>query len=394
MRRLTRPTGRTVLRPRPRGPEADRAHAAADVEARVFSEQNLRLVRRVLLVCLAIGATSIVAEMIVLGVHDKFVRYSFPFLLVLLGTFAWVILRRPRAVILFSRALLAVLVVTWLVVMDERLLAPPDAGQGWSALFPQTFMGLVLFAVIGYLVYPTRVALAHALAVTGGAMVVGLIALHTGPDLDAHVVDLLRFGVYMVVLTGMVYVLSRAKERAARAFRVAANATIEAATMREMAYRDPLTGAANRRRLLDELTYQAAAATGGAHVAVVYLDVDHFKRINDERGHLVGDEVLCMVATVLQRHVRESDLVARVGGEEFVVVAPGLALAEATALADRIRSVLPDAVGGVAGGPVTASFGVTALRAGEDPGDVLGRVDALMYRAKRAGRDRVVSAVD
>ncbi|HEX5333638.1 MAG TPA: GGDEF domain-containing protein [Cellulomonas sp.] len=377
-----------------RGAGPERAHPGTDIEARAFSEQNMRLVRRVLLACLAIGATSIVTEMIVLGAHDKFIRYSFPFLLVVVGTFAWVILRRPRVVILFSRAFLTVLVVTWLVVMDERLLAPADAGQGWSALFPQTFMGLVIFAVIGYLVYPTRVALLHALAVTGGSVVVGLIALHTGPDHDAHVADLLRFGVYMLVLTGMVYVLSRAKERAARAFRSAANATIEAAAMREMAYRDPLTGAANRRRLLDELTYQSVATAGGAHVAVVYLDVDHFKRINDERGHLVGDEVLCMVAAVLQRHVRESDLVARVGGEEFVVVAPGMALAEATALADRICSVLPDTVAGVAGTAVTASFGVTALRPGEDPADVLGRVDALMYRAKHAGRDRVVSSVD
>ncbi|WP_146192330.1 GGDEF domain-containing protein [Cellulomonas sp. WB94] len=376
-----------------RWPQA--AHPSdADVEARVFSEQNMRLVRRVLLVCLAVGGTSIIAEMIVLGTRDTFIRYTFPFLLVVVGTFAWVILRRPRVVIFFSRAFLAVLVVTWLVVMDERLLASPDAGQGWGALFPQTFMGFVLFAVIGYLVYPTSVALLHALAVTGASTVVGLIALHAGPDQDAHVADLLRYGVYMLVLTGMVYVLSRAKERAARAFRAAANATIEAATMREMAYRDPLTGAANRRRLLDELTYQSVAAAGGAQVAVLYLDVDHFKRINDERGHLVGDEVLCMVATVLQRHVRETDLVARVGGEEFVVVVPGMALAEAAEFADRIRSVLPDAVAAVAGSAVTASFGVTELRPGEEPEDVLARVDALMYRAKRSGRDRVVSAVD
>ncbi|MGV8976528.1 MAG: diguanylate cyclase domain-containing protein [Cellulomonas sp.] len=377
-----------------RGIGPERTHTGADIDERAFSEQNMRLIRRVLLVCLAIGGASIVAEMIALGTHDTYIRYSSPFLLVVVGMFTWVILRRPRVVILFSRAFLAALVVTWLVVMDQRLLAPPEVDQGWNALFPQTFMGFVLFAVIGYLVYPTRVALLHALAVTGGSVVVGLIALHTGPDRDAHVADLLRFGVYMLVLTGMVYVLSRAKERAARAFRSAANATIEAAAMREMAYRDPLTGAANRRRLLDELAYQAVATASGAHVAVVYLDVDHFKRINDERGHLVGDEVLCMVATVLQLHVRESDLVARIGGEEFVVVAPGLSLAEATALADRIRSVLPTAVAAVAGSAVTASFGVTVLRPGEDPDEVLGRVDALMYRAKRAGRDRVVSAVD
>ncbi|HEX7806705.1 MAG TPA: hypothetical protein VF413_11095, partial [Cellulomonas sp.] len=81
---------------RRRGAGSEHAHAGPDIEARAFSEQNMRLVRRVLLVCLAIGGTSIVVEMIALGSHDTFIRYSFPFLLVVVGTFAWVILRRPR----------------------------------------------------------------------------------------------------------------------------------------------------------------------------------------------------------------------------------------------------------------------------------------------------------
>jgi diguanylate cyclase (GGDEF)-like protein len=159
--------------------------------------------------------------------------------------------------------------------------------------------------------------------------------------------------------------------------------------MREMAYRDALTGAANRRRLEDELAYQGRVVRSGLDVALVYLDLDRFKTVNDEHGHVVGDRVLIAVAVVLEQHVRSGDLVARPGGEEFVVVAPGLAPEDAREMAERLRVALPAAVERDAGVRVTASFGVTALRADEEPARALDRVDALMYRAKRDGRDRV-----
>ncbi|MCG7287043.1 GGDEF domain-containing protein [Cellulomonas sp. ACRRI] len=159
-----------------------------------------------------------------------------------------------------------------------------------------------------------------------------------------------------------------------------------------MAYRDPLTGAANRRRLEDELAYQARVVGSGLDVALVYLDLDRFKAVNDVHGHTVGDRVLVAVARALEQHVRSGDLVARLGGEEFLVVAPGTGSGDARALAERLRGAVPGAVRAQAPVDVTASLGVTALRAGEEPAAAIGRVDALMYRAKRAGRDRV--AVD
>ncbi|WP_158373111.1 sensor domain-containing diguanylate cyclase [Cellulosimicrobium cellulans] len=360
--------------------------------ARRSGDPTLGLIRRVLLVCLLFGAVS-VAAVAVLRRDDALLRAASPVLLVVVLLFAWLVLRRPAATVPVSRVVLTGLDVLWLVTMGSRLATA--TGGGWDALFPTTFMGLALFVVIGYLVFPTRFAALHAGAVVLATLGVGWAGLAlgpSGPETRQHAVDLARYAVYLAVLAAMVWVLSRTKEHAARAFQVAERASAEAASMREMAYRDPLTGAANRRRLEDELAYQARVVGSGLDVALVYLDLDRFKAVNDVHGHTVGDRVLVAVARALEQHVRSGDLVARLGGEEFLVVAPGTGAGDARALAERLRAAVPGAVRAQAPVDVTASLGVTALRAGEEPAAAIGRVDALMYRAKRAGRDRV--AVD
>ncbi|WP_282945493.1 GGDEF domain-containing protein [Cellulomonas endometrii] len=357
--------------------------------ARRAGDPTLGLIRRVLLVCLLVGAVAVVA-VLVLRWDDPLLRGVSPVLLVVVLLFAWLVLRHPRATIPVSRVVLTGLDVLWLVTMGSRLAT--DVGGGWSALFPTTFMGLALFVVIGYLVYPNRVAALHAAAVVVLVVAVGSVGLALGPgdgSTRGHLVDLVRYAVYLAVLAAMVWVLSRTKEHATRAFLVAEHASAEAASMREMAYRDPLTGAANRRRLEDELAYQAGVVGSGLDVALVYLDLDRFKAVNDVHGHAVGDRVLVAVAHALEQHVRSGDLVARLGGEEFLVVAPGMGLADAGALAERLRAALPTEVRRDVAVDVTASLGVTALRPGEQPAEALERVDTLMYRAKRGGRDRV-----
>ncbi|WP_454049160.1 diguanylate cyclase [Cellulomonas sp. Marseille-Q8402] len=356
--------------------------------ARRAGDPTLSLIRRVLLVCLLGGAVAIVA-VLVLRWDDLLLRLASPVLLVVVLLFAWLVLRRPQATVGVSRVVLTGFDVLWLVTLGSRLLMDPG---GWAALFPTTFMGLALFVVIGFLVYPNRFAVLHAGAVVVLTVVVGTVGLVVGPSDGAttdHVVDLVRYAVYLAVLAALVWVLSRTKEHATRAFLVAEHASAEAASMREMAYNDPLTGAANRRRLEDELGYQSGVVGAGLDVALVYLDLDRFKAVNDVHGHTVGDRVLVAVARALEQHVRSGDLVARLGGEEFLVVAPGMTLDDARALAERLRAAVPGAVRAEAPVDVTASLGVTALRAGEDPAVAIGRVDALMYRAKRAGRDRV-----
>jgi diguanylate cyclase (GGDEF)-like protein len=155
---------------------------------------------------------------------------------------------------------------------------------------------------------------------------------------------------------------------------------------------DPLTGVGNRRRLEQALAMEVSRADrSGGSLCAFMADLDHFKRVNDTHGHEAGDKVLASFGDVLRRRTRATDIVARFGGEEFVVLMPTTSLEVATAIAERIREVvaalriepLPE--------PITASFGVAERAAGE-PGDgLLRRADVALYEAKRLGRNRVIA---
>ena len=153
---------------------------------------------------------------------------------------------------------------------------------------------------------------------------------------------------------------------------------------------DPLTGLSNRR-LLDEVMETAIFPTNRATpCSVVALDIDHFKSYNDSFGHAAGDEVLRIVAEILRAGTRSGDLLVRTGGEEFVIVLPGVGLNEAMAMADRLRIAIAEHPWPAR--PVTASFGVTmVLRASEASSitDILESADQALYRSKQSGRNRV-----
>ena len=164
----------------------------------------------------------------------------------------------------------------------------------------------------------------------------------------------------------------------------------------ELAVTDPLTGLHNRRYMIGQLDALAQrAARGGAPVACLLLDIDHFKKINDCFGHDVGDEVLREFAVRLASNVRAVDLPCRFGGEEFVVVMPETALQDAERIAERIRMHVSGAPFRVAGGKevlsVTISIGVAATHGEADtPEHLLKRADEALYEAKASGRNRVV----
>jgi diguanylate cyclase (GGDEF)-like protein len=158
--------------------------------------------------------------------------------------------------------------------------------------------------------------------------------------------------------------------------------------------RDPLTGLANRRAFDEELAREVArAARTGAPLAVVVLDVDRFKAVNDGHGHPAGDGVLREVATRAGAALRRGDLAARIGGEEFALLLPGADLAGAVELAGRVRAAVAarPIPAGAAALAVTVSLGCAALAPGEAPEALVARADARLYEAKRAGRDRVVA---
>lgn len=379
-----------------------------DPVALVYRENLNALLRTVLVIALGLGCPAILLVLVLRGPSDPLVAWGFPPLMAYLGVYLWVLVGRPRLVVAFSRVSLLLAEVAWVVSFWFRLRGAPDVDAGWAALFPTSFMGLVVFVVVGFLVFGTWYALANVAGVLVGVLGVGLGALLTTEGGAVHVLDLVRYVVYLLVVALLLHVLSRAKARlavavseareanaqAVQATAQAEQATAEARQLREIAYLDPLTGVANRRRLVEELTHQAGLVGPDRPVAVVFFDLDEFKAVNDAHGHVVGDEVLCHVADLAARTVRAEDLVARLGGEEFVVVAPGTDRTDATRLANRVRATMPEHTAKRAGIAVTASFGVVMLRRDELATEVLDRVDRLMYEAKSSGRDRVVDAPD
>ncbi|CAN7255117.1 diguanylate cyclase [Pseudoxanthomonas sp. LjRoot168] len=166
--------------------------------------------------------------------------------------------------------------------------------------------------------------------------------------------------------------------------------------MRALADTDGLTGLPNRRAGLKRLEqHMRDARTGDGTLAVGFLDIDLFKRINDVHGHEAGDRVLVAVAATLTSAVRDPADVIRMGGEEFLVLLPGIGGATARARLETMRSEVSAAGAalGIDGLVVTASIGLATLVTEDtDAASLLRRADEAMYRAKRAGRDRVVDA--
>jgi len=165
--------------------------------------------------------------------------------------------------------------------------------------------------------------------------------------------------------------------------------------VRQLAYRDGLTGVFNRRyfesRLIDEIT---RAARYGGGVSVLMIDLDHFKKINDDFGHMLGDDVLRAVSSVFLRQLRKVDVVCRYGGEEFAVILPATQGVSAAAVADKLRRAIANSQFSGVPYPVTVSIGVAEFPAhGITRDDIVGAADAALYRAKEAGRNQVFLAI-
>ncbi len=163
------------------------------------------------------------------------------------------------------------------------------------------------------------------------------------------------------------------------------------ADLRHRANHDSLTGLANRHHFENILRHELTRSERyGTPVALIMIDIDHFKTINDRYGHPVGDDVLRRFAESLKERIRVTDSVARWGGEEFMMVLPQTDAHEGLLLAEAVRNRVAKTPR-PGPGRITLSSAVTVQREGESRQELLRRLDEVLYRAKREGRNRVVT---
>lgn len=285
------------------------------------------------------------------------------------------LLREPLAVLLVA------CIYAWNTLTHYPAVAQVDLAslvfEGLLAVLPAAGMFLVR-----HLHDDTRQAYRHLL--------IGLAALTISMVTDTldEVVDMPDM--YNFVFEGLFQVVGFALVLLGLRRWIDYNETLKA-QLCELATTDFLTGAANRRHFVATLTTELERALRHHNpLSVIFLDVDHFKQVNDVFGHEAGDRVLIGAAQVVREQLRKTDVFARYGGEEFAILLPQTSLEGAYALAEKCRHVLqeksfPDS------GAVTASFGVATYDHLETADQLLKRVDQSLYEAKAAGRNRVVS---
>lgn len=194
----------------------------------------------------------------------------------------------------------------------------------------------------------------------------------------AHTLMNLAIGFFMITYT--IYCFIMLSDRSEQRLRVQADT-------------DGLTGVLNRRAFTQVFEQQHYACTQeDKPLAVVLLDLDHFKNVNDTHGHLAGDKVLKTIASLLHTSVRKDDAVGRYGGEEFVLVLPNCPIDRAQAIGERIRESIARTAITIDNGAtlqVTVSLGIARRRVGDSPTQLLAAADELLYKAKQSGRNRV-----
>lgn len=253
-----------------------------------------------------------------------------------------------------------------------------------DAIRGSMLMLLLVILLFGVLRLTTAQLLAMgALSSAAYALVIVLLATHKPQQISPSVewTQWATLTATLAVLGPLVGYMSHVRRRLSESLRM----------IRDMAERDALTGAFNRHHLEESLDREVGRCERGAPAFVLLIaDIDHFKRINDGYGHLVGDLVLKAAAHAMREVLRKADYMARYGGEEFVMLVAAHKLAEAKVACERLRARvehlrMPE----LGAHNITISIGAATYRPGDTQASLLGRADAALYRAKNSGRNRV-----
>lgn len=231
--------------------------------------------------------------------------------------------------------------------------------------------------------------------VSMAAMVLALNAARSGVDRWSLAnndlrIDLINLMILMVLLPAISLIAARLSAMRSKLHAQRSELTEALGEVQRLATHDELTGLVNRRYMLARLTQEQGRFRRNRHpFSVALLDLDHFKLINDAYGHEGGDKVLCAFARAVSSCLRGSDLAARWGGEEFLLLLPDTTVAQARATIERLQRAVRE-IPALNGEALTFSGGATEYRAEEKLTATVARADHAMYTAKAAGRDRVI----
>jgi diguanylate cyclase (GGDEF)-like protein len=255
---------------------------------------------------------------------------------------------------------------------------------------------MILFAVLQVGVFRVRLrgfAVVSALAVLAYAAIIALVQ-HNHPGAIDVFSELIQWAVFTIMTIAFVILATEISDIRVQVSERNQELGQIVERIQDMAIKDELTGLYNRRHALERLyKIREMAERGAFDFVIAYVDLDHFKDVNDEYGHKVGDDVLRAFSANAQEQVSGRDFCARLGGEEFLLVLVKTDLDSAESLAQGLRARLAQAR--IESAPdlrVTASIGLARFRAGESLDALLARADDALYEAKEAGRDRVVRA--
>lgn len=253
---------------------------------------------------------------------------------------------------------------------------------------------ILMFGIFGLTTRQMLGVLVYSLVAFGVAS--GVVAARDEPDYPP-VVAAAYVGMVVVVLLSSTFLTTRVQSTREHLRRQKAELAQALEQIRQLATHDDLTGLLNRRAMLDRMQLeQRRSLRSGSPLLIAQLDIDHFKAVNDTHGHAAGDLVLQSFADTVRRNVRDTDVLARWGGEEFVLLLCDTPAADAVALMERLRQAVQAMQVPVpqGGGPITVTVSIGLAR--HTPADPLAgtleRADQALYAAKAGGRNRVVPA--
>ena len=253
---------------------------------------------------------------------------------------------------------------------------------------------ILMFGIFGLTTRQMLGVLVYSLVAFGVAS--GVVAARDEPDYPT-VVAAAYVGMVVVVLLSSTFLTTRVQSTREHLRRQKAELARALEQIRQLATHDDLTGLLNRRAMLDRMQLeQRRSLRSGSPLLIAQLDIDHFKVVNDTHGHAAGDLVLQSFADTVRRNVRDTDVLARWGGEEFVLLLCDTPAADAVTLMERLRQAVQAMQVPVpqSGGPITVTVSIGLAR--HTPADPLAgtleRADRALYAAKAGGRNRVVPA--